>query len=300
MLKNYIYIISLFLISYTLSAQTVSGIRMITLSEYNLAKLGIRITDDGVYYTENNSAFNEGISTYKPRKILLTKNSIKVKTPSKNKLDNIPSFAPVFAVNVFSNGSVVYYSQSKDLNYKFDSTGSLESPANSSEYDWINQLVCIHVEFAPKSKNKQKAVKNHAYLWYKVNSHFLESLPIDVAEPIWSELFTPSQGLENSPYGRFTDSWRGFNNLITTKPLYPNPAGETTTLEFNLFNSTNITISLYDISGQKNKDFVNFQPYQSGKSSVLLNINDISNGMYLVVITPIGAEPVVQRLIISH
>lgn len=291
-----VFYIIFFLSSYTLLSQTISTVRMLNLSEYNLAKLGIKISGEGVFYNENSMANKNSKNI--SRKIILTKNSIKVKSTSKNELDDIQPFAPIFAVNVFKNGSAVFYNQSKDLQYHFDSTGALKNENTDANPDWINQLVCISIEFSPKSSNKKIATKNTAYLWYKVSTQFLEALPLDVAEPIWSEMFTPEQAIENSPKGRYTDSWRGTNELLNTKPLFPNPANESTTLEFSLSSTSILSISLYDITGQKIKDFSNNQQYQQGNNTYNIPLDGLSEGMYLVVINPKGAEPAVQRLII--
>ncbi|MBI3258804.1 MAG: hypothetical protein HYZ54_04945, partial [Ignavibacteriae bacterium] len=86
-------------------AQNIQGVRMLKLSEYSLAKMGIRISDNNVYFQELNKELKNGKVENKGRKIMLTKNSIKIKTSTKKEIEATPPFAPIFAVNIFKGGS---------------------------------------------------------------------------------------------------------------------------------------------------------------------------------------------------
>lgn len=280
-----------------LYAQNIQGVRMLRLSEYSLAKLGVRISGEGVYYGEKLTEHHGKTAIQHNRKITLTKNAVKIKTATKKEIDQAPPFAPVFAVNVFKGGSAVYYSKAKDLHYNFDPKGALVTPEDSADSEWANQLVCVYVEFTPKSQ-KSNAEKNQVYLWYKATSDLLEYLPEDIAEPVWIEMFTHKRGLNDSPTGRFTDSWRDGNDMLTTKPIYPNPASSKAVLEFSLNNSTLLSIALFDIRGLKIKDIIINQEYLPGTANVPLTLNGLSDGMYLVVITPNNSTPVVQRIMV--
>jgi hypothetical protein len=300
-MKNILFITTLFLLScISLSAQPIAGVRMLRLSEYNLAKLGIRISDQGVYYTEKGNATSQTPKGNPARKVILTKNSVTIKTPAKKEIDDVLPFAPVFSVNVFKNGSAVFYANGKNKNYQFDSKGSLTTQPIDVDTEWANHLVCIYVEFTPKSNGKLPATNNQCYLWYKITTELLDYLPTDIAEPLWSEIFTPKQGFTESPTGHFTDSWRDWNAILTTKPLYPNPAYGKTTLDFTLSAQTYLSIAIYDVNGQKISDLITNQQYSSGNNSVQLPLDGISEGMYLVVITPYNEKPVVQRILIAR
>ncbi len=271
---------------------------MLRLSEYSLAKLGIRISDEGVYYRERLTEYRGKSAILQNRKITLTKNAVKIKTATKKEIEQTPPFAPVFAVNVFKGGSTVYYSKAKDLKYNFDSKGTIVTPSDSADSDWVNQLVCVYIEFTPKVSGKLSENKNSIYLWYRATSDLLEYLPEDIAEPVWIEMFTNKRWLNESVNGRFTDSWRDGNDLLTTKPIYPNPASNKASLEFSLTNSTILSVALFDIQGQKIKDIIINQEYQSGTANLPITLSELSDGIYLVVITPNNSTPVVQRIIV--
>ncbi|MBI3259996.1 MAG: T9SS type A sorting domain-containing protein, partial [Ignavibacteriae bacterium] len=192
---------------------------------------------------------------------------------------------------------IVFYSKVKDLKHHFDSSGS---PVNTLDSDWVNQLVCIYIEFTPKSSGKEPQEKNQVYLWYKPTTDFLDYLPEDIAEPVWAEMSTPKDRISSTQTGRFTDSWRDANVLLSSKPIYPNPASGKASLDFSLTSPTTLNIALFDITGKKIKDFVQSEQFQSGSSSVNLPLDGLTDGMYLVVITPNNALPVVQRIMIAQ
>lgn len=290
-----VFLVSFF--SFSMNAQNIQGVRVLKLSEYTLAKMGIRITDENVSFEELENITVKGKVEIKGRKVMLTKNSVKVKSSSKREVDDAPPFAPIFAVNVFKGGSAVFYSKAKDSKHNFDSSGM---PLSALDSEWANQLVCIYIEFTPKSTGKQPAEKNQIYLWYKPSTEFLDYLPEDIAESVWAEMSTPKDRISATQTGRFTDSWRDANVLLSTKPLYPNPASGKANLDFSITAPSILTISLFDITGKKIKDFVQSEQFQSGSSSINLPLDGLTDGMYLVVITPNNASPVVQRLMIAQ
>lgn len=290
-----VFILTVFTIS--ADAQNIQGVRLLRLSEYTLAKMGIRITDDNVYFEETDKATVNGKIEIRGRKVILTKNSVKIKTSLKKEIEDAPPFAPIFAVNVFKGGSSVFYSKAKDLKHHFDSSGM---PISALDSEWANQLVCINIEFTPKSQGKQPAEKNQIYLWYKPTTEFLDYLPEDIAESVWAEMSTPKDRISATQTGRYTDSWRDANVLLSTKPIFPNPASGKASLDFSLTAPTNLNIALFDVTGRKIKDFVQSELFQSGSSNVNLPLDGLTDGMYLVVITPNNAPPVVQRLMIAQ
>jgi len=67
---------------------------------------------------------------------------------------------------------------------------------------------------------------------------------------------------------------------LTLNPNSPNPAGSLTKISFNLKNSANVKVTLFDYSGNKVKDIFNGE-LKSGDNSVELNTNDLAPGNYL-------------------
>ncbi|MBK9247566.1 MAG: T9SS type A sorting domain-containing protein [Ignavibacteria bacterium] len=282
-------------LTHSLFSQAIPATRLLHLSEYNLAKIGVRVTDKGVTFIENVQPEN---STSPKRKILLTKNAVSVSIAKKKDLSDVREFAPVFAVNTFKSGSAAFYRTINDTK-KFTYPDSLLS-GNSTKIinaDWANKLVCVVVEFTPKVKNSGK---NIVYLWYEPTNTFIDALPIEIAEPIWSETLLADKGILASAEGNFTDSWRSTSELITSI-VYPNPVqSSSATVEFTLNSPTSLTIALYDISGNRIREFYPKTSYPEGKQILELPLTSITNGMYFVTIIAENRQPVVQRLLIAR
>ena len=278
-----------------LTAQKILPTRLLHLSEDNLAKIGVRITDSGITFLENVASDNGQI---RMRKILLSKNAVSVVNAKKSDLSDSRNFAPVFAVNTFSNGSASYYHQPKDIK-TYTLPDSVVSGTSAALIDtkWASSLVGVVVEFTPKSK---KPTTNTAYLWYKPTTEFIDALPDDFAEPIWSETILGDRGIVASQDGNFTDSWRSVSDILTPN-LYPNPVRDSkATIEFTLQSPASLTIIIFDITGNKIRELFPLAPYSQGKQTLELPLNSLDDGMYLVAIMPENRQPVVQRLLIAR
>jgi hypothetical protein len=64
--------------------------------------------------------------------------------------------------------------------------------------------------------------------------------------------------------------------------LYPNPGSDFTYFEYQLEESGTVTISLFDLSGRKIKDFINTK-VDAGLLKLTLDISGIHSGIYFVV-----------------
>lgn len=66
---------------------------------------------------------------------------------------------------------------------------------------------------------------------------------------------------------------------FTLKQNYPNPFNPSTTIEFTIGKKSNVTLSVFNIIGQKVADLVNEQ-MEPGKYNVKFNAADLSSGVY--------------------
>lgn len=80
--------------------------------------------------------------------------------------------------------------------------------------------------------------------------------------------------------------------------VYPNPAVENVTINFDSKNATKATVSLTDISGKSIRTIQN-QNIDNGTNYINMNVSDISNGIYFVRITSPYFN-VTRRLIVKH
>jgi len=66
--------------------------------------------------------------------------------------------------------------------------------------------------------------------------------------------------------------------------IYPNPFNQTATIEFELIESRNVTITVYDIFGKQVAELMNAKQ-TIGKHQIILNGNSLSEGLYIIKIS---------------
>ncbi len=110
-----------------------------------------------------------------------------------------------------------------------------------------------------------------------------------------------SDGISIGIY-RFTDP-AGVNDPATSipikfslSPVYPNPFNSTTTIEYTLPHASEITLSLYNLSGRKVKTLVNGR-MQAGVHQTILDVGDMASGLYFVKLAEVG-QSVTQKIML--
>jgi len=83
----------------------------------------------------------------------------------------------------------------------------------------------------------------------------------------------------------------------TNMILYPNPAGNRTTIQFTLPQSSHVSIKVYDMSGREMKTMLN-DNLDEGNHTLQLNLKDFPSGIYFVkMISDFGIET--QKLMVQ-
>ncbi len=70
-------------------------------------------------------------------------------------------------------------------------------------------------------------------------------------------------------------------NTFSLDQNYPNPFNPTTNIKFNLANTANVTLSVYNVLGQKVATLANNVRYTSGSHIVSFDAKDLASGVYL-------------------
>jgi hypothetical protein len=78
---------------------------------------------------------------------------------------------------------------------------------------------------------------------------------------------------------------------------YPNPAGTTSVLEYNLPENGKVFISLHDMLGREIQTFEGNQPM--GRNGWTVDVSNLPEGVYFYELT-FGTEKLVQKLVVSH
>lgn len=84
--------------------------------------------------------------------------------------------------------------------------------------------------------------------------------------------------------------------VLSSATIYPNPSKSTITLAISLSQSTNVTISIYDVNG-KEVVFVPNQWLQTGTHNVEVNVDDLTEGLYVVKINT-DNNSITQKLLL--
>ena len=69
-------------------------------------------------------------------------------------------------------------------------------------------------------------------------------------------------------------------NEFSLSQNYPNPFNPSTSIEFSLSNSENVSLTVYNVLGQQVATLINNQTMISGKHSVRFDASHLTSGMY--------------------
>jgi hypothetical protein len=80
--------------------------------------------------------------------------------------------------------------------------------------------------------------------------------------------------------------------------VFPNPAGNQTTLAFSLVEKNNVTVAIYDVLGHLISTEVQNSAFDKGNNTISLNTSALSNGIYYISLDVNGAKET-KKLIIN-
>jgi hypothetical protein len=135
--------------------------------------------------------------------------------------------------------------------------------------------------------------KEVAILWYKPTSELLAVLP----HPVQQEYENIQNGKTNDSCVYF-EVCRNNKGVITELDVFPNPAVSQCTVLMELTSERHITLSITDVSGQLVSTVVGNKYVAKGTESFDIPLNELSDGMYLLVVETDKGERITQRLVV--
>jgi hypothetical protein len=78
---------------------------------------------------------------------------------------------------------------------------------------------------------------------------------------------------------------------------YPNPASEKVTFDYTIDRSANVKISVYNLSNQLVKSYMNNEPHGAGSYSRSFDVSDLKTGVYYVRLTAGTTSKTVKILV---
>lgn len=277
----------------TVTPEKIQATSLIKLNQEELEKLGISFERNQISYIET-KIFDEknGEKRDRSRKIIISKDKISGRN-YKNEQEKTFVF-PRIAVNVFYYGTALYYS--KFLDFEKMNTASKSSKSKSDSVNYYakaNELVCVYFEFEPK--NSKKSNKNQIYLWYEPSNEFIDLLPKEYQKQLRPE------ANQTQPETNYTIPENQYENVIISSIIYPNPVtNKTANIRLELAENRNFSIAVYDISGNKVMDLANNQSFIKGQNEIALNFENISSGMYIIMLVSDKQETEMMKVIVNY
>ena len=271
----------------------IGSIKLIELSQEELAKLDINISGKGIYY--------ENIIPYtklSPRKTKLSYYNdksgygISVKSPFTS-TGSGHDFYPIFLSQ--KNGY-------QKLKYDFES-GSYD-PDKWSDSFFLATIPTL-VPVLVKQSEYSFSDKEDLILWYNVTPSFLNALPDRIAEDMRKEYANVLQNTgisgistDNAPVKcQYFDACQSSLERFMKLNIYPNPAKEKLILDFKLPDGNTAMLYIASIEGK----VINTVPAINASQNdqhVELNTSSIKPGIYLVNIKLSSGSTISKRVII--
>ncbi len=243
---------------------------IIELSDEKLEALGINVKNSSIELISNDVVIsNKSKTTYNVnRKIIIKGDRINLKSPKSKELKSCTLFPLRIAVLTSKNKTYTYFSKITKVNeyllYDVNNEAHAMPPYSTDIVQ--NNWKALHI----KLDNKRDV-----YLWF---------------DP--SDLITKPDELEKTTEP-IKDA--GFMENIR---IAPNPTKDgKAQIKFLLKNDATISISLYDISGQKVVDILTATYKSSGDYTFNINAEALADGMYLVLIQNDKGEMITQKII---
>lgn len=164
-------------------------------------------------------------------------------------------------------------------------------------YIKINKLIPVSVAVGSDTEN--------FILWFEPSEELIDKLPDELAGKIKPELAALASGKEicsQAPIAgeeRMLDIWRSCSGSVENMSVYPNPTQGDIKVQFNLLEQRDITISINDYSGRKINDLMTRGSLGAGSYNMPLHLNNITPGMYLIVVQTQKGEQAVQRIVVE-
>ena len=135
--------------------------------------------------------------------------------------------------------------------------------------------------------------------WYYPTEDFLNSLPDKIGEELKSEVEIITNNSQSTTKSCTYYEVCKSTLLLDNFKLYPNPANYSVTIEFDVNEEVEGSISIVNIAGARLKTLVPNSTFITGQNTYQLDLSGITPGIYLISInTDKGFKT--QRLVVSQ
>ena len=229
---------------------------------------------------------------------------------------------------IFSQGNIIFQSKNKKYNLKISGNGGTYSTGSDEDFknfppnpypvvmtdtlgrrffvqktiinkDSLSQIMNILV---PVRINLNEVIPPHKGVmicWYYPTEDFLNSLPDKIGEELKSEVEIITNNSQSTTKSCTYYEVCKSTLLLDNFKLYPNPANYSVTIEFDVNEEVEGSISIVNIAGARLKTLVPNSTFITGQNTYQLDLSGITPGIYLISInTDKGFKT--QRLVVSQ
>ena len=170
---------------------------------------------------------------------------------------------------------------------------------NSMNQEWeiINKQTSNLIPILVPSKGAKKSFK--MILWYQPTPAFLALLPTEIGNEIESE-FDAIRNNKPAPSCYYFEACKNNKGKISESILYPNPFKDELHIDITLEEDRNLTFYISDISGKIIQELERNKHAYKGNYSTSFQLNNLSDGIYLLTIETDKGETITQRIIKNH
>jgi len=257
-------------------------VKLLEFKEKELLNLGIRLKQTGILIpTLSLSKFGDiGYLSYFYKNIIKDGHVVFDTSNWNNQIDITKKYPiPVLTTNITGIKWLSYTQESSQEGIKFDNH-------EQKIKDKIKLLIPI------------KIVQNNVSIiaWYEPDSLFLSSLPNTESTEIKTEYHAIANNLP-APSCKYFEVCQNVTGKINSYLAYPNPAEQTLNIEIDLAEERQLEFIVTDITGKIIKTLNQNLKQAKGIQTYTYQIGELTEGMYLLIITTDKGEKVSTRIV---
>lgn len=227
-------------------------------------------------------------SVFSVKKRMTTAVDINVLSPADSDLSKP---ADSFSLNVTRNIKELMNSRdTHSANQRLEALHALNE-AEDTYFADLNHFIPIRV-FTSKDKSTATV------LWYEVTPKFVSLLPEFYQKEFATVVYEGGINKAESPAISYC-SIPSTGGALSGVKLTPNPANNITRLTYIQSDERAVSVALHDLLGHVVKELFTTDPRPKGEYTIVLNIEGVKEGLYLLVLRSDKGEQIIQRLIIQ-
>ena len=297
----------------------VQGVRTVELSAAELARLGVRVDSVGVWMTWMQAGNNEPFLWAVSPKGIVT-------TPDGTRLEGVevPSISPVLITDDQGmKRAILFEPSAEETALQAELASALKAGAPESVITDITnrmneqhkrreqaldgdvkagRLVAILVRNPFAKQNNPKGWRPDCILWYTMSAELLARLPGAVRQTLEQEAAVADLPAGDRVVGErpMLDELRATSGAVIYSSVIPTPATDYAVIAFRLREARSVSVSLHDVNGRHVRQLAEPASRNAGEHRIETKLNDLHDGVYLVVFTTDRGERAVQRMIVAH